>query len=112
MTAMHELCEDHPRYGRCLIQKRPGGGTSYCPLPDLAAKGVIAIGAWVEPSSFHGTLKWEWVVYNMPVTVVTGMSSGYCRTRWGARRAANRALRFWNALGYTVNWQIREEPDA
>jgi hypothetical protein len=107
MTAMYELQEDTD-YGRALVLRHPGrGGTSYLPLPDIHANGVICIGARVQPSPFHGTLKWEWIVYNMPVTVVTGMSSGYCRTQWGARRQANRALRFWNQLGYTVNWQIR-----
>ena len=107
MTGMYEL-QDHPRHGRVLTRKQ-GVGTSYLHLPDR--EGVV-IGAWVELSPFHGTLLWEWVITNMPVTVVTGMSSGYCRTRWGARRAANRALRFWNQLGYTVNWQIREDDDA
>lgn len=106
MPAMYELQENTP-YGRALV-RRQGRGTSYCPLPDLDAKGVTAIGAWVKPSPFPGTLPWEWVIYNMDVTVVTGMSSGYTRTRWGARRAARRAIRFWESLGYNANHVLQE----
>lgn len=90
--------------GPHLVKSEPGG-KSYLALPDIHAHGVEFIGCWVKRSEFHGTLPWEWVITNMPVTVVTGMSSGYCRTRWGARRAATRALRFWSALGYTVTYQ-------
>lgn len=109
MTAMYELVDNDPEYGRCLIRRQGRGGRrSICRLPDLDAKGVIAIGAWVCPSPFPGTFKWEWVVYNMDVTVVTGMSSGYTRTRWGARRAARRALKFWESLGYNANHVLQE----
>jgi hypothetical protein len=84
------------------LVKRGPGGTNYMRLPD---RDGITISCWVKPTEFHGTLPWEWVITNMPVTVVTGMSSGYCRTRWGARRAAKRALRFWSDLGYTVTYK-------
>lgn len=72
-------------------------------LPDVEAKGVTALGCWVKRSPLPGTRRWEWVISNMPVTAVTGMSSGYCLTRWGARRAALRALAFWRSYGYPVN---------
>lgn len=61
------------------------------------------LGCWVEPSPFAGTRPYEWVITYMPVTAVPGMSSGYTWTRWGARRAALRALKFWESYGYTVN---------
>lgn len=72
-------------------------------LPDVEARGVIKLGCWVKRSPIPGTPTWEWVITNMPVTAVTGMSAGYTRTRWGARRAVRRALKFWSSYGYTVN---------
>jgi hypothetical protein len=87
-----------------VIQWRESGGTHTVTLPDIEAQGVTAIGYWVKHSPFPGTRPWEWVIYNMPVTAVTGMSSGYCLTRWGAKRAALRALRFWESYGYPINW--------
>ncbi|AMU76934.1 hypothetical protein [Mycobacteroides abscessus] len=72
-------------------------------LPDVEARGVIAMGCWVKRSPIPGTPRWEWVVTNMPVTAVTGMSAGYARTRWGARRGVRRALKFWASYGYPVN---------
>lgn len=90
-----------PEYGPALVARRPGGAiTSACPLPPIHN---AFLGAWVTRSPFPGTPPWEWVVSNMPVTVVTGMSSGYCWTRRGARREARRALRFWKELGYRID---------
>jgi hypothetical protein len=80
------------------------GGAHYLTLPDVEANGVTALGCWVTRSPIPGTPPWEWVVYNMPVTAVTGMSSGYCRTQWAAKRAARRALRFWESYGYPIDW--------
>jgi hypothetical protein len=73
-------------------------------LPDVEAEGVLRLGCWVKRSPFPGTRRWEWMVANMPVTAVTGMSSGYTRTRWGAKQAARRALRFWQSYGYPIDW--------
>lgn len=69
-------------------------------LPDRPG---ITLGCWVKRSPFPGTRPWEWVITAMSVTAVTGMSAGYTRTRWGARRAALRALAFWESYGYNVN---------
>lgn len=90
---------------RSRIIKTSNGST--ITLPDIEATGITAIGAWVCRSPIPGTRKWEWVIYNMPVTAVTGMSSGYCLTRYGARRAARRALKFWEEYGYPINWELR-----
>lgn len=73
-------------------------------LPDVEAEGVARLGCWVTRSPFPGTRRWEWVVTNMPVTAVPGMSSGFCLTRWGAKRAVRRALRFWESYGYPIDW--------
>lgn len=73
------------------------------PLPDLESRGVIALGSWVCRSPIPGTPRWEWVITNMPVTVVTGMSAGYTRTKVSALLARRRALRFWRSLGYEVH---------
>jgi hypothetical protein len=83
---------------RTLVRKEMGG-TYTCPLP---GRDGFRVGYWIKPTPYDGTLKWEWVITNMNVTVVTGMSSGYTRTRFGARLAVRRALRFWNSLGYDV----------
>ena len=72
------------------------------PLPNLEERGVIALGSWVMRSPIPGTPRWEWVITNMPVTVVTGMSAGYTHTRMGALLARRRAERFWRSLGYEV----------
>lgn len=72
---------------------------SHIPLPDPHG---YSLSFWVKHSPFPSTLPWEWVITNMSVRVVTGMSSGYTRTPWGAHIAARRALRFWEALGYSV----------
>lgn len=72
------------------------------PLPDLESRGVTALSSWVMRSPIPGTPRWEWVITNMPVTVVTGMSSGYTRTKLGALAARRRAERFWRGLGYEV----------
>lgn len=73
-------------------------------LPDVEARGgVVKLGCWVKRSPIPGTPRWEWVITNIPVTAVTGMSAGYTRTRWGARRAVRRALKFWESYGYIVN---------
>lgn len=72
---------------------------SRIPLPDPHG---YSLSFWVKRSPFPGTLRWEWVITNMSVRVVTGMSSGYTRTPWGAHIAARRALRFWASLGYSV----------
>jgi len=82
---------------------RGNGGTHRLQLPDVEANGVTALGCWVTSSPIPGTPRWEWVITNMPVTAVPGMSSGYTRTRWGARRAVRRALRFWESYGYPTN---------
>ncbi len=87
-----------------IIRFEDGGIMHTLTLPDVEARGVIAIGCWVKPSRIPGTWPWEWVIYNMPVTAVTGMSAGYNLTRWGAKRAARRALRFWQSYGYQVEW--------
>lgn len=81
------------------------GGTHRIELPDVEARGVTALGCWIKRSPIPGTPRWEWVVTNMPVTAVTGMSAGYTRTRWGAKRALRRALRFWQSYGYPINPQ-------
>lgn len=86
------------RYERRTI-KTPGGTIR---LPDVEASGVTALGSWIKPSPFPGTPRWEWVITNMPVTAVTGMSAGFCRTRIGARLALRRAQRFWESYGYPV----------
>ena len=72
-------------------------------LPDVEERGVIALGSWVTRSEIPGTPRWEWVITNMPVTAVTGMSAGYARTRVGAKLARDRALRFWKSYGYPVS---------
>jgi hypothetical protein len=90
-----------------VITWTEGGGTHTLTLPDVESQGVTALGCWVKRSPFPGTRLWEWVIYNMPVTVCTGMSSGYCLTRWGAKRAARRALRFWESYGYPIDWVCR-----
>lgn len=75
------------------------GGRTVFTLPDLNA----TLGYWVKRSPIPGTPRWEWVITNMPVTAVTGMTTGYTRTRWGARRGVRRALKFWASYGYPVN---------
>jgi len=72
-------------------------------LPDVEANGVTALGSWVTRSPIPGTPRWEWVITNMPVTAVTGMSAGYARTRIGAKLARDRALPFWKSYGYPVS---------
>jgi hypothetical protein len=89
--------------GRRALVRREPGGSSFLMLPP--AEG-FTVGFWIKPSPFDNTLPWEWVVTNMDVTIVTGMSSGYTRTKWGSRRSVRRALRFWKALGY----QVVDEP--
>lgn len=79
------------------------GGRTFFTLPDVEAQGVTALGCWVKRSPIPGTPRWEWIVTNMPVTAVTGMSAGYARTRWGARRGVRRALKFWASYGYPIN---------
>lgn len=85
------------------IEWRVNGIRHWMQLPDVEARGATALGCWVTRSPIPGTPRWEWVVTNMPVTAVTGMSAGYTRTRWGARRAARRALAFWASYGYPIN---------
>ncbi|WRQ08134.1 hypothetical protein JDBV03_01950 [Mycobacterium phage ridax] len=85
------------------ITWRADGCTHTLQLPDVEDRGVTALGGWVTRSPIPGTRRWEWVVTNMPVTAVTGMSAGYARTRWGARIALRRAWRFWESYGYTIN---------
>lgn len=74
----------------------------YTLLPNLEERGVTALSSWVKRSPVPGTPRWEWVITNMPVTVVTGMSSGYTRTKLGALAERRRAERFWRGLGYKV----------
>lgn len=95
MTDKYVLIEHDDR--RFLRWKRPNGGQSNLELPN---RWGFMVGYWIKPSPFDNTLKWEWVITNMNVTIVTGMSSGYTRTHIGAVIAARRALRFWNRLGY------------
>lgn len=86
---------------RSRIIKFDDGGT--VTLPDVEAYGVTALGCWVKPSPIPGTLPWEWVITNMPVWAVTGMSAGYTATQCEAQQAALRALDFWESYGYNVN---------
>ena len=72
-------------------------------LPDVEANAVTALGCWVKPSPIPGTPPWEWVIYNMPVTAVTGMSAGYTYTRQLAELKAAEALDFWESYGYPTN---------
>lgn len=95
-TARYKL--EPTRSGLELV-RRANGGSYHLALPSL--DGVF-VGYWIKPTEFDNTLPWEWVITNMPVTIVPGMSSGYTRTRWGARRAVRRALRFWSELGYQI----------
>lgn len=83
------------------ITWKESGGIHMLQLPELP--DVTALGCWVKPSPIPGTPPWEWVVTNMPVTAVTGMSSGYCDTAPEARKAAARALDFWESYGYPVD---------
>ncbi|WP_207572192.1 hypothetical protein [Mycobacteroides franklinii] len=85
------------------ITWRERGIRHHMTLPDVESRGVTALGCWVKRSPIPGTRRWEWVITNMPVTAVTGMSAGYAHTQWGARLAARRALRFWASYGYPVN---------
>lgn len=87
------------------IKWRENGMGHTIELPDVEARGVTALPGWVKPSPIPGTPRWEWAVCNMPVTAVTGMSAGYTRTRWGAKRALRRAFRFWESYGYPINWE-------
>lgn len=87
-----------------IITWREHGGTHTVELPDVERQGGPALGCWVRRSQIPGTRPWEWVVTNMPVTAVTGMCSGYTLTRWGAKRAVRRALRFWQSYSYSINW--------
>jgi len=86
------------REGNELVCREPGGAV-HLRLPDPEG---YTIGYWIKPSPFDGTPPWEWVITNMDVTVVTGMSSGYTFTRASAADAVRRALRFWASLGYDV----------
>lgn len=86
------------REGDELVRREPGG--SYrIQLPDPSG---YTVGYWIKPSPFDGTPPWEWVITNMDVTVVTGMSAGYTHTQSTAVNAVRRALRFWASLGYHV----------
>lgn len=73
-------------------------------MPDLEIRGIKSVGARVGESRIPGTKPWAWTVTNMPTGFVTGMTAGYARTPWGARRAVRRALRFWKSYGYTIDW--------
>jgi len=84
--------------GNKLVRREPGG-TYSIQLPDRTG---VTLGFWIKPSPFDGTPSWEWVITNMSVTVVTGMSAGYTNTRPEAVNAARRALTFWASLGYDV----------
>lgn len=86
------------REGNELV-RHENGGTYHLQLPDRTG---ITIGCWIKPSPFDGTPPWEWVITNMPVTVVTGMCAGYTFTRLSSILAARRALAFWKSLGYDV----------
>lgn len=86
------------REGGELVRREPGG-TYHLQLPDPSG---FTVGYWIKPSPFDGTPPWEWVITNMPVTVVTGMSAGYTFTRPSAVLAVRRALKFWASLGYDV----------
>lgn len=79
------------------------GGTTTLVLPDLEMHG-IKVGAEIAESRVPGTHRWQWGVTGMPIGLVTGMSAGFARTRWGARRALRQALRFWESYGYTIDW--------
>lgn len=99
-----QRCDDcqacDPRYWHHHLRElswSDNGGTSTLPLPHCDG---ITIGCWVCPSPIPYTPPWEWVVTNMPVTVVPGMSAGYADTEADARQAVNRALQFWSDLGY------------
>jgi hypothetical protein len=84
--------------GNQLVRREPGC-TYTIQLPDRTG---ITLGFWIKPSPFDGTPPWEWVITNMPVTVVTGMSAGYAFNRTSAVFAVRRALDFWASLGYDV----------
>lgn len=86
------------REGRKLV-RRETGGTYTLELPDPVG---FTVGYWIEPSPFENTPPWEWVITNMPVTVVTGMSAGYTFTKNEAIIAVCHALNFWSSLGYEV----------
>lgn len=88
----------YAREGNELV-RRETGGTYRLRLPN--GEG-FRVGYWIKPTQFDRTLRWEWVITNMPVTLVTGMSAGFTRTRVGAVLAVWRALRFWKSLGYEV----------
>lgn len=93
--------EAMPRFR--TITWRESGATHTITLPDVEANGVTALGCWVKPSPIPGTPPWEWVITNMPVTAVTGMTSGYTHTKRLAQHKAAEALDFWESYGYHVN---------
>jgi hypothetical protein len=91
------------------IQTRNGGTLTF---PDVEARGVTALSGWVQPSDIPGTPSWEWVVTNMPVTALAGMTAGYNPTELGARRRLYLALRFWESYGYRISppeWMAWED---
>jgi hypothetical protein len=95
-----ESCDPLQRHNHVRELSWPSnGGTASLQLPH---RNGITVGRWVERSPIPGTPPWEWVIYNMPVTVVTGMSAGYTRWRWQSVIASKRALRFWRDLGYVT----------
>jgi hypothetical protein len=108
MTGMSDAQKSNPAAmtePRSRVISWPGeyGGIHTITLPDVEAPGVLRLGCWVKRSPIPGTRPWEWVITNIPVTAVTGMSAGYTLTRYGARRAARRALRFWASYGYPID---------
>lgn len=94
-----------------VIEWQEDGSTHTITLPDVEKHGVTALCGWVKRSPIPGTPQWEWVVTNMPVTAVTGMSAGYTRYRDTAISHLERALKFWASYGYPVNWSYNAEPE-
>lgn len=79
------------------------GGTHTLEFPDpIEHNAACTLGWWLKRRPFPGTPRWEWVVTNISVTLLPGISSGYASTKWGARRNLRSALRFWRSLGYAT----------
>jgi hypothetical protein len=90
--------------GNELVRREPDGGEYRLRLPDPRG---FTVGYWIKPSPFDGTPPWEWVITNVDVLAVTGMSAGYTHTRDSAVTAVRQALHFWASLGYDV---VEPEP--
>jgi hypothetical protein len=85
------------------LEWREDGITHRLEFPEpVEHNELCTLGYWLKRSPIPGTPRWEWVVTNISVTLMPGMSSGYCATKWGARRELRRALRWWHSLGYST----------